>query len=576
MASDPAHDAADESVEAFRREVREVYAAAEETARKALGGYLERFEGQDEEKRGLVSRGLLKEEDYEAWRRSKMLVGKRYRDVLDQVATAYAEANEVAMGALSGRLPEVYAENYNYGTYQVESAALVDTSFALQDASTVQRLLTDHGSYLPAPAVDEAKDKAWNRRLVANQITQGVLLGESMGKITRRIKAVTGSNTATATRAARTAVTAAENAGRVDGYRRAEGMGIGVRQEWLATLDGRTRHSHRALDGERVEVGGTFSNGCRYPGDPQAAYAETCNCRCTLVAAVDGVDTSDAARWARLPKGMSYEEWKAGKPAVNGAVPARRTIAEFMDMPGTARKLDAAGVSRTEARRALTEQLKEYGIPSQSFRNMSAGDQQKALDAALVRERGITSKRHRSYEAKVDKAYIRSSDYAAKFSRLDISKEAATSVRKAAVAMLEHRTGTDYEDLALISKSTGKIVARSSSSGSPLETERNDAVIKAIADHPRGDLISVHNHPSNIPPTGSDFASVGYNGYGGGVVALHNGEVFYYEVGDTPFMGESFDKKVQQIVKMGTSEYDAVIKVMESYERSHGIRWKKL
>ena len=41
-------------------------------------------------------------------------------------------------------------------------------------------------------------------------------------------------------------------------------------------------------------------------------------------------------------------------------------------------------------------------------------------------------------------------------------------------------------------------------------------------------------------------------------------------------MGESFDKKVQQIVKMGTSEYDAVIKVMESYERSHGIRWKKL
>lgn len=54
-------------------------------------------------------------------------------------------------------------------------------------------------------------------------------------------------------------------------------------------------------------------------------------------------------------------------------------------MPGTKRKLDTAGVSVTEARKRLTEQLKEYGIPSGSFRKMSAGDQQKVLDAALAR-----------------------------------------------------------------------------------------------------------------------------------------------------------------------------------------------
>lgn len=82
---------------------------------------------------------------------------------------------------------------------------------------------------------------------------------------------------------------------------------------------------------------------------------------------------------------MTYEQWKGGKPAVNGAVPANRTISEFMDMPGTARKLESAGVSRAEARSRLTEQLKEYGIPSGSFRKMSAGDQQKVLDTALAR-----------------------------------------------------------------------------------------------------------------------------------------------------------------------------------------------
>ncbi len=81
---------------------------------------------------------------------------------------------------------------------------------------------------------------------------------------------------------------------------------------------------------------------------------------------------------------MTYEEWKAGKPAVNGAKPADRTISEFMDMPGTKRKLDVAGVSKTEARKRLSRQLVDYGIPSGSFRKMSAGDQQKVLDAALA------------------------------------------------------------------------------------------------------------------------------------------------------------------------------------------------
>ena len=384
MAADGAHMAADAEIEAFQHEVAGIYAEAQKTASRALMEYLERFREQDDEWRERVARGEATEAQWRAWRRGKILTGRRYRVVLKQVSEGYTHANEVAMDALDGRLPGVYAENYNYGTFQAYSAAGVDDAFALQDASTVQRLLADHGSYLPTPTVNAAKDAAWNRRLLANQITQGVLLGESMAKIARRVQAVTGSNMATAMRTARTSVTAAENAGRVDSYRRAQSLGIKLEQEWLATLDGRTRHTHRLLDGERVEVGGTFANGCRYPGDPEAPYAETCNCRCTLIAAVEGVDYGDGKRWSKLPEGVTYEEWKAGKPAVNGAKPANRTISEFMEMPGTKRKMDVAGVSKTEARKRLSRQLEDYGIPSSGFRKMSAGDQQKVLDAALA------------------------------------------------------------------------------------------------------------------------------------------------------------------------------------------------
>lgn len=408
MAADEAHEAADAEIEAFRREVAGIYAEAQKTASKTLGEYLERFREQDDAWREKVARGEATEAQWKAWRRGKILIGRRYRVMLKQVAEGYTHANEIAMDALEGRLPGVYAENYNYGTFQAYSAARVDGAFALQDASTVQRLLTDHDSYLPRPTVNVPKDVAWNRSLLANQITQGVLLGESMPKIAKRVGKVTGSNMATAMRTARTSVTAAENVGRVDSYRRAQSLGIELEQEWLATMDGRTRHTHRQLDGERVKVGGKFENGCRYPGDPEAPYAETCNCRCTLIAAVEGVDYSDGKRWSRLPEGMTYEEWKAGKPAVTGAKPANRTISEFMEMPGTKRKLDVAGVSRTEARKRLSRQLEDYGIPSSGFRKMSAGDQQKVLDTALTRKKPTETELRRASCKPVNEALYNS------------------------------------------------------------------------------------------------------------------------------------------------------------------------
>lgn len=319
---DQAHDFAERKIAEFQSEVRETYRQAQADAQEALSLFLRRFEKEDERQRENVEAGELSREDWLAWRKGQMLTGQRLSSTLDQVAQAYSHANEVAVAALAGRLPEVYAENANFAAFQVCEASGIDLSFSLVDAQTVQHMLTAGEALFSVPELDVAKDVAWNRRLMASQMTQGVLLGESIPKMARRVQSVTGSNVATATRTARTAVTGAECAGRVSSYERAKGMGINLKQEWVAALDNRTRHSHRKLDGTKVEVGGTFPNGCRFPGDPTAMYAEICNCRCTLVAAVDGFETDDAKRASKLPKGMTYEEWKnelAPKHAVNAA-----------------------------------------------------------------------------------------------------------------------------------------------------------------------------------------------------------------------------------------------------------------
>ena len=62
-----------------------------------------------------------------------------------------------------------------------------------------------------------------------------------------------------------------------------------LEKEWIAANDHRTRHSHRAVDGDVVDVDGKFAvttpkGGVDYmqgPGDPTASAANLCNCRCS-------------------------------------------------------------------------------------------------------------------------------------------------------------------------------------------------------------------------------------------------------------------------------------------------------
>lgn len=570
MARDSAHEFSDAEIRAFEREVAGVYGEASKTAYADLKRYLAQFEADDEKMRERLGAGEITKAQYRSWRSGKIAAGRRYRIVLKQCAEAMTHANVVAAAAIEGRLPEVYAENYNYGTWQVESAVGVDTAYALQDAHTVQRLLTDHDSYLPKPSVNVAKDVAWNRKLIANQITQGILLGESIPKIAKRMQDVTTANRAAALRLARTSTTAAENVGRVDSYKRAKGLGIKVQQEWMATLDGRTRSSHRQLDGEKVEVGGKFSNGCRYPGDPEAKYAETANCRCTLVACCDGLDVLDGERFSRLPAGMTYEEWKAGKPAVNGAKPADRTISEFMEMPGTKRKLDTAGVSKTEARKRLSRQLEDYGIPSSGFRKMSAGDQQKVLDSALgtVYEGGGKSRAkpvEHSMEFAVDMGKIASRDYRAKVSKA-VGKDAADGVHASIRRILSHRGGTNGEDLYAIDLSTGKTITScvNSTVGSTVipPAKFGKKVEAAIGDGRR--VVLLHNHPASGIPSAADLLAVGGKGCEMGIIAAHDGSIYTFEKVSEPDASYNVDEvKYLRIQRLYGGNEDRLFRAIE-------------
>ena len=312
-APDYGHRYADKKLAALLRRIHLSYRQASISLQQKIKDYLDQFEKEDAMKRALYDSGELSHEEYTRWKYSTLAGTKQWKRMLNQLADDMTHQNQIAASMIDDTLPGVYALNHNYGTFEAEKGSGYDTTYTLYDKNTVKRLLTEHEDLLPHPSVPIEKDKQWNKQHLQSAVLQGILTGEPMSDIAKRFQSVTDMTERAAMRNARTAVTGAENAGRIDSYIRAQNMGIEMKQMWMATLDGRTRDSHAMMDGEQQEVGKKFSNGCRYPGDPQGAPAEVYNCRCSAVAVVEGADPySPDLRPSEYLKdeGLTYEQWK--------------------------------------------------------------------------------------------------------------------------------------------------------------------------------------------------------------------------------------------------------------------------
>lgn len=316
MKTDEVHISTDEQLEALEGRLKREYDQAAKELQRKLDKYLARYTEKDKKKRQDLADGKITEEEYKTWRYGQIMTGKRWRSMQKNLTADLVNVDKVAMRMVNDELPQVYAENTNYGMYEVEKSANVSTSFTLYSKDTVKDLIEAEELILPAPSVNIPKDTRWCRQHIHSAVLQGVLQGESIDKIAKRLQNVSDMNRRAAVRNARTMVTSAENQGRVDSYKRAEKMDIQMEQVWIATLDGRTRHSHRMMDGERAKIGAKFSNGCRYPADPQGRPEEVYNCRCTVIGQVAGIDmklNNLENRNTDHLGDMTYEEWKNEK-----------------------------------------------------------------------------------------------------------------------------------------------------------------------------------------------------------------------------------------------------------------------
>lgn len=305
---DYGHRETEALLRALEAEISAEYTAAGKEVAEAADAFFREFELEDAKYAEAVDKGEMSAKAYQRWRRSKLARGEGYRQMREDIAARIRDAAQIAAAYIDDTLPAVFAHNRTYAAYAIERAGAnlgVGMSFSIYTEDVVKRLIVEHPELLPnyprRLALDVPKEMRWLREKISSQVLHGILGGETIPKIASRMVDVVGMDKNVAIRNARTAVTSAENGGRMDTYDAAEAMGIRLQKEWMATHDTRTRESHGRIDGERVDKDAAFSNGCRFPGDPNGAPEEVYNCRCTMVPYLpDYPDARDR---------VTYQQW---------------------------------------------------------------------------------------------------------------------------------------------------------------------------------------------------------------------------------------------------------------------------
>lgn len=305
---------ADKKIETLRERIAKTYAQAAREIKKKLEEFNKAHNAIAERMRRDVEAGKITKQDYQDWLRNQVYTGERWKAKLAEVTKIYQNADKEARRMVGDTDKDVFQEAANRTAYEMGGVLEVrgGVSFDMYDRKTVDKLIKDNPKMLPEWKINEKKDYIWNEQRVQNAVAQGIIQGESIYNIGKRLTTeLAASNANKMDMFARTAVTGAQNAGRIERMHEAEEMGIKVKKRWLSAKDNRVRDAHGELDGVEVGVDEDFHNSIgaiRFPGDPLADPANVYNCRCTLVYVYP-----EYRQKQHFEQHQTYKEWKEGR-----------------------------------------------------------------------------------------------------------------------------------------------------------------------------------------------------------------------------------------------------------------------
>lgn len=133
-----------------------------------------------------------------------------------------------------------------------------------------------------------------------------------------------------------------------------------------------------------------------------------------------------------------------------------------------------------------------YEVPA----DMKYSDWKKKIDSSVVvdQTQKITKKKN-SNAYSVNRQLLNSKEFHDKFENLTDHKATNESVYQEAMQILEHRDGTDMEDIAILDARTGNVIVKNTSSAKSGQTGLTQAQYE-IYQRVGGKKVVLHNHPN--------------------------------------------------------------------------------
>lgn len=162
----------------------------------------------------------------------------------------------------------------------------------------------------------------------------------------------------------------------------------------------------------------------------------------------------------------------------------------------------------------------------------------------------------RNKETLIDSAYISSGEYRRKFDLITTSSELNRLLYQKVKEMLEHRSGTEFEDMYWFDMDNCEVLCSKLDESNTQEIRHTKAIEKKL--RTCVNVLAVHTHPHSMPPSVGDLISYYNSGYKMGIVICHDGTIYRYVVVEeisekivqlyiNQFYNEIHDDKIAQL-----------------------------
>lgn len=174
-------------------------------------------------------------------------------------------------------------------------------------------------------------------------------------------------------------------------------------------------------------------------------------------------------------------------------------------------------------------------------------------DWKASRESEESKKKYKYADTVVKKSLLTSSEYRKKFNQVSGNLKVNRRAWNISKDMLNHRSGTRFEDLAFINVVNGQYAVNKDYDVES-KAKMNKPMKQLLEESESGTVIAIHNHPGSSVPSIPDIRVCIQRGYKKGIIACHDGKVYIYSVDSKKYNEPIAMSALDRLEKKGYTE----------------------